>query len=234
MKRPGGQDAFAYRAPILSADEFLARMNAADRPVILLEGIRDLPPADRPHLVAMARWLAGQLPHAVFRTGGARGADDAFAEGVRAVDPARLEYVLPRPGHRAATRDEASRTYSLETLDEARLGFAADQTSRASPQYERLVSFCLHGRGDGASAAKARYLLRDTLKVTGAPEMGLPPASAGLFYVNEANPLSGGTGHTVRVCLVRGIPALFQRHWLPWLEPGPADAPAVPPVPRTV
>ena len=60
------------------------------------------------------------------------------------------------------------------------------------------------------------YLLRDTLKVIGSAEAGLSPATAGVFYVNEADPLTGGTGHTIRVCLECRIPVVFQAVWREW------------------
>lgn len=66
--------------------------------------------------------------------------------------------------------------------------------------------------------AKARYLLRDTLKVTGSPENGLPPATVGLFNVNAADSMKGGTGHTIRVCRRRGVPVAFQEEWMGWFE----------------
>ena len=59
-------------------------------------------------------------------------------------------------------------------------------------------------------------LLRDTLKVIGAPEAGLLPATAGVFYVNESDPLAGGTGHTIRVCMDRQVQVVFQAVWRPW------------------
>jgi len=49
-------------------------------------------------------------------------------------------------------------------------------------------------------AAKARYFLRDTVKVIGSQDHGLAPADAGLFFVNSVDPMKGGTGHTMRVC----------------------------------
>ena len=67
-----------------------------------------------------------------------------------------------------------------------------------------------------AAQARARYLLRDTLKVIGSESIGLAPATLALFYVNAANPMAGGTGHTLRVCRQYGIPAFDQSLWLGW------------------
>ncbi len=208
-----------YSTPLASLPDFVAHMAALDRPVILLEGTRNLPSADRPSLVALGQLLAERLPDAVFRTGGADGADDAFAEGVRGLDPRRIEYVLPRSSHRCGTRHASSPIYSLEAVDDSHLRAIADHTAAASPDYRRLTDYFIHERRDGASAAKTRYLLRDTLKVVGAPALGLRPAAAGIFYVNADDPFAGGTGHTVRVCMSAGIPYVFQHRWRGWLGP---------------
>ncbi|MFZ4396203.1 MAG: hypothetical protein ACOYOU_11325 [Kiritimatiellia bacterium] len=69
----------------------------------------------------------------------------------------------------------------------------------------------------GALGAKAAYLLRDTLKVIGTPDLGLAPATVGIFYANEADPLAGGTGHTIRVCRERGVPVVLQTVWRKWV-----------------
>ena len=61
-------------------------------------------------------------------------------------------------------------------------------------------------------------MLRDTLKVTGDASSGLRPASVGIFYVNEADPMKGGTGHTIRVCRHQGVPVIFQQSWKQWLK----------------
>ena len=80
--------------------EFHLIVGASARPVILVEGTRDLPDADANTLAAFSAWLAGSYPNAVFRTGNAEGSDSAFARGVARVDPSRLEYILPYGGHR--------------------------------------------------------------------------------------------------------------------------------------
>jgi hypothetical protein len=64
-------------------------------------------------------------------------------------------------------------------------------------------------------AMKAAYILRDTVKVVGA--RGVSPASIGIFYDDLSDPMSGGTGHTMQVCLNNRIPLLDQRTWIEWL-----------------
>ena len=57
-----------------------------------------------------------------------------------------------------------------------------------------------------AAGGKAAYLLRDTLKVVGSTTMNLEPAVLGIFRVNPVDPRGGGTGHTIKVCELRGVP----------------------------
>jgi hypothetical protein len=208
---PGRDPDYAAKPPI--ADQ-IRRLAGAERSVILVEGTRKSPDAVRPALVAMGRRLAESLPRAVFRPGGASGADEAFAEGVRSVDPCRLEYVLPQAGHRAKSRDARSPTFALEQLPDTGLRAVAEQTVAASPRYEGLARRYVQDKRSGVLAVKTRYLLRDTLKVTGDPEHSLPGADLGIFYVDETAPLSGGTGHTIRVCLRHGVPVYTQAEWM--------------------
>ena len=64
--------------------------------------------------------------------------------------------------------------------------------------------------------AKARYLLRDTLKVMGDADLDLAPATAGVFYP-KPDPMQGGTGHTIRVCLQQQVPVFLFEQWKGWL-----------------
>ena len=68
----------------------------------------------------------------------------------------------------------------------------------------------------GTLAAKADYLLRDTMKVIGFSEV-FPKATAALFYVDLDSPMDGGTGHTIRVCQNAGILVVYQNEWKQWL-----------------
>ena len=214
MKTPELPKFPKYGSPDSSFADRIRLLSTHDRPVILIEGTRNVPDSERPRLVAMGRKLAETLPRAVFRTGGASGADQAFAEGVGEVDPTRIEYVLPQSGHRAKHRDAQSPAFALEQLEDTGLRAVAEQTASASPKYESLAHRYIRDTRKGALAAKTRYLLRDTLKVMGDPARGLPRADLGVFYIDEtAPPLSGGTGHTIRVCLQHGVPVYDQRKW---------------------
>ena len=89
-----------------------------------------------------------------------------------------------------------------------------DATLAASPQYERVAVNYGKPKTHPRQRAAAQLILRDTLKVTGTDTM--PPPVAGMFYVHAADPDRGGTGHTMRVCRVRGVPVINQFQWLEW------------------
>ena len=201
----------------MTREEFQTIMSKAERPVILLEGTRELPEPDAEKLEAVARRLAEDYPPARFRTGNAEGADAAFARGVAAVDPARLEYVLPYGGHRRKSLASRSYQITLTELPKVAEERAARDTADASPAYGSMLA-----KRDKVPSvgARVRYLLRDTFKVTGSPENGLPPATVGLFYVNARDPMKGGTGHTIRVCRCQAIPVAFQEEWMGWFAMG--------------
>jgi hypothetical protein len=186
-------------------------------PVVLLEGIRALPDADRLQVVRLGRSLAERLPDAVFRSGNAEGSDTAFAEGVCSVDPRRMEYILTHGGMGRGRRHPAGRAFDLGQLGNVADGPVGEYTTEVSPDLKGLVAAYRLRGGEGRLGGKAACVLRDTLKVLGAPEAGLAPASIGFFYVNPVDPLSGGTGHTVRVCLGREIPVVFQSVWSAWI-----------------
>lgn len=195
---------------------FLATLRRVACPVILLEGTRQLPDADRPRLIVLARRLAEILPQARFRTGNAQGTDEAFAEGVSHVDPQRLEYVLPYRTLRQQQRHPAAPYVALDMLTAEAQTLLFPTTTAASPQHARLLA---RHHLSGVIDAKARYLLRDTLKVVGSTEHHFAPATFGLFYVNPTDPHGGGTGHTIRVCQHQGVPILTQHEWGQWTIP---------------
>ena len=190
-------------------------IDAADTPTVLLEGTRSLPGVNREQLVRLAQLLAKRYPAARFRTGNASGADEAFAEGVAAVDPSRLEYVLPNAGMRKGSRVPGA--YAMSLGDVPEIHDVARRTNQATPRNERLVDQYLDDGGRSRLSAKAAYLLRDTVKVIGSAELALPPATAGVFYANPAGPMKGGTGHTIRVCRDHGVPVVLTDVWRLWL-----------------
>jgi hypothetical protein len=179
--------------------------------IVLLEGKREVAAEDREYLVQLGRKLAQHTRHMVFRSGNAEGADLLFAEGVAEVDASRLEVIVPYAGHRKKF-NKAQRTYALDTLALSPESAVVIETQKA---YPRLIDQYLQG-AKNRSAINAAYLLRDTLKAIGSSE--IPAASFGVFYDDLAKPLSGGTGHTMKICRQHRIPLVDQRIWKKWLE----------------
>lgn len=159
------------------------------RPVILIEGTRELPADDRPRLVAFARWLAQTYPHATFRTGNAKGADEAFAEGVECIDPARLEYVLPYAGHRKKAAPSPARRVALDAMPSMAEKKAAYTTEQASPEYASLL---------------AKHQRRELPSHTQECRRGHPPSPKGDWPgVHSGRPGDGGIGLCVNNNLLR-------------------------------
>lgn len=198
---------------MMTCDDFKRIISAVDSPVVLLEGTRKLAGGDADCLHKFGRCLAETFPAVVFRTGNADGADRAFARGVGEVDESRIEYVLPYKGHRAKKLCEDSYRIALDELPEGAEESVVAASLTASPKYASLMASKDRIR---KLRAKANYILRDTMKVTGANNIDLRPASAGIFYVNTEDPMLGGTGHTIRVCREQGVPVAFQDAWMGW------------------
>lgn len=194
--------------------EFQKILECAEHPVVLLEGTRKLPARDVPRLRDFAKWLAETFSGVMFRSGNAEGSDTAFANGIISIDPKRFQYVLPYAGHRKKCIAEESAQFALSSLTPSSQRALTASGLRASPKYKSLFEKRGVNRRLGA---KADYLLRDTLKVTGAMSDGLFPASAALFYVNAEDPEAGGTGHTIRTCRENKIPYEFQFEFLNWM-----------------
>jgi len=201
-----------------SLTEFESTLKTTRQTVVLVEGTRQVPDVAFPRLVALGEWLARRYPAAIFRTGNASGADEAFAEGVAGVDARRLEYVIPYATMRQRHAHPSARRICLDAVDAAMLQRLAAVTSEASPQYARIVNYFLQKPGQNRTVQQTAYLLRDTLKVLGDPPLDLAPATVGIFYVNEADPLGGGTGHTIRVCRAAHVPVVTQADWLTWIN----------------
>ncbi len=190
-------------------EEWKSIICSVPSPVILLEGTRALAGEDSLQLEDIGAMLAREFPNARFRSGNAPGSDAAFTRGIAKVDASRLELVVPYATHRKAERPVNARILSLsEVANQEEL---IEQTVLASPQYQWLAQ-----NQSQKSQAKLNYLLRDTLKIIGAAELGFAPASAGLFYINIKKPDSGGTAHTIRVCRTKDISVLIQEEWLTW------------------
>jgi hypothetical protein len=53
------------------------------------------------------------------------------------------------------------------------------------------------------------------MKVTGVLGYFAKPICA-LLFVNLADPMEGGTDHTIRVCQKVGVPVIYQDEWSAW------------------
>ena len=197
----------------ITLETLSALINATDSPVILLEGRRSIPAEEYEKASAVANFLAPRFPKARFRSGNATGSDEAFSKGVAAVDAARLQVVAPYRNHRKNARFEGATYQYPDTLSPIQVEQIVAKTVLASPKSSSLMGQL--GK-TGRLAAKADYLLRDTLKVVGFSEE-FPKITAALFYVDQDSPMDGGTGHTIRVCQKEGIAVAFQNEWVQWL-----------------
>ncbi len=196
-------------------DSIQALLRGATNPVILLEGTRHLPVEDHSLLTNLATRLFHDFPQAVFRSGNAEGTDSVFANAIAALDPSRLQLVVPHAGMGRARRPAGAACFSLDALPPDGLEILAAPTRQAGRDAGRLADYYLRGPESRKSAAgsKAAYLLRDTLKVVGSAALGLAPAALGIFRVNPASPAGGGTGHTIKVCAAVGVPHFDQFQW---------------------
>lgn len=184
-----------------------------DQSFVLLEGKRTVLPEDQEKLIALGRLLASKTSKIIFRSGNAEGSDQFFSMGVASVDPKRLQVITPYSGHRQKT----NLAYQTISLDEINLSEEPELVylSRQNKKTEKLVDQYVAGDKNRYSV-KAAYILRDTVKVIGAGNVS--PASFGIFYDDLAEPMSGGTGHTMKVCVQHGIPMVNQTMWFKWLE----------------
>ncbi len=183
-----------------ASSEVLSCVRAVKTPVILVEGTRNLLDKDRPKLVPFAEIIARVFPDAKFRTGNATGADEAFAEGIRNIDPNRTQYVLPYKTYEKKKIDPQSKVYSLEAVPDPEAEGIYRQTMKASPEVANLIKLYMKLRVRNRSTVKALYLIRDALKVVGSKALSLAPTTAEIFYVDPERPFSGGTAHTIRLC----------------------------------
>lgn len=186
-----------------------------DKPgsIVLLEGKRNVLDLDKEKLTAIGTLLASQTKHIVFRSGNAKGSDQLFSDGVTAVDNKKLQVITPYAGHRSKT-NQAYDTIALDELDLAQEADVVYQ-SKSNKKTESLIDRYVSGTKNRYTI-KAAYIIRDTIKAIGTEEIA--PATFGIFYDDLEDPMSGGTGHTMRVCEQNNIPILNQEVWFKWLE----------------
>lgn len=189
-------------------------IDSSDNPVILLEGRRKVKPEDKEKLSTFAYNMAVAFPDVIFRTGNADGSDTHFAKGVAQVDPARIQYVVPYPGMKKKNRIEGADVLSLDQIDQVEEEQVEYLTSNQSKSTASMIEYAKKNP-KGRMAAKSKYLLRDTLKVTGSVSGNYHPPVAAFFYIDTADKYAGGTGHTIKVCEELHVPVFTQIEWEP-------------------
>lgn len=214
MSDQGSYDArMNYQTKTNELNTLRELIGGLDRPVVLLEGTRSVPEKDKRKLIALGAFLASEFPNTVFRSGNADGSDTLFARGVESVDPKRMQVVTPTAGHRKKNLHPENYVVPLANVSAVHEESLAYHTNEATPANRRIID----KRNEVPQLkAKARYLLRDTLKVIGDSDNNLAPVTAAIFYTKD-DPMSGGTGHTIRVCLQQNVPVFLQNDWLRWL-----------------
>ena len=185
---------------------------STENPVILLEGRRKVKSDDKAKLTAFAYNLAVAFPNVTFRTGNADGSDTLFAKGVAEVDPSRIQYVVPYPGMKKKNRFEGAEVLSLDQIDKVEEEKVEYLTSRQSEKTASMIDYAKKNP-TGMMAAKSKYLLRDTLKVTGSATGNYSPPVAAFFYIDTDDKYAGGTGHTIKVCEELDVPVYTQLDW---------------------
>ena len=99
------------------------------------------------------------------------------------------------------------------------INFAADREvilqSKNNKKTEKLIDQFASG-DKNQYTIKAAYIIRDTIKAIGTNE--IKPATFGIFYDDLENPMTGGTGHTMKVCEQNNIPIINQEVWFKWLQ----------------
>ena len=179
--------------------------------IVLLEGKRNVLESDQALLVKLGKVLSEKTSHLKFRSGNADGSDLFFSQGVASVDNSRLQVITPYSGH----RQKYNQAYETIALDELQLA-AEDKViyQTKTTKTGKLIDSYVNGNRDRFSI-KAAYLIRDTVKAIGTKD--IPTATFGIFYDDLENPLSGGTGHTMKVCQQNDIPIIDQQTWMNWL-----------------
>lgn len=199
----------------MTLEAFRHLVSSSPGPVVLLEGRRDIPPRDAEAARRLGACLAREFPALRFRSGNAAGSDASFSAGVAEVDSTRLQVVAPYAAHRREVRYDGATYDSPESLSKIQEAAMADTTAAATPRNKALIA---KRAGHARLAAKAAYLIRDTMKVVGFSDEFNRPVAA-LFYIDTAAPEAGGTGHTIRVCRREGVPVAFQDSWSSWFAP---------------
>lgn len=196
----------------MTLNDFISKFDTKNS-IVLLEGKRSVLTKDQYKLFSLGKLLAARTSKMIFRSGNAEGSDQFFSEGVAAIDYKRLQVIIPYSGHRQKT----NKAYNIISLDDIKI--ASDREvvmqSKNNKKTEKLIDKFVSG-DKNKFTIKAAYIIRDTIKAIGTNE--ILPASFGIFYDDLANPMTGGTGHTMSVCKQNNIPFIDQSIWFHWLH----------------
>ena len=196
----------------MTFDEFIKQYDF-ENSIVLLEGKRNVPDEDKGKLIELANLLVAKTSKMIFRSGNAEGSDQLFSDPISLVDNKRLQVITPYSGHRQKS-NQAYKTYSLDNIN-----LAAEPEviyhSKSNKKTEKLIDQYVSGNNNRYTV-KAAYIIRDTIKAIGTDE--IKPATFGIFYDDLTNPKTGGTGHTMNVCLENNIPIVDQTTWFNWLN----------------
>ena len=196
----------------MTFDEFIKQYDF-ENSIVLLEGKRNVPDEDRGKLIELAKLLVAKTSKMIFRSGNAEGSDQLFSDPISLVDNKRLQVITPYSGHRQKS-NQAYKTYSLDNIN-----LAAEPEviyhSKSNKKTEKLIDQYVSGNNNRYTI-KAAYIIRDTIKAIGTDE--IKPATFGIFYDDLTNPKTGGTGHTMNVCIENNIPIVDQTIWFNWLR----------------
>ena len=180
--------------------------------IVLLEGKRDVTEVDKEKLKKLGNLLASSTRYISFRSGNADGADYHFVSGVAEIDKDRVSVIVPYTKHRNKF-NYAVATINLEEIN-LKNELKLVNESKINIKMSKLIEMYVDG-DINKNSIKAAYILRDTAKVLGTSEF--PPASFGIFYDDLSNPMKGGTGHTMKVCINNNVPFVNQSTWFDWL-----------------
>ncbi len=147
-------------------------------------GARATPRAVLERMTTMAAWLARRGWY--LRTGGAHGADDAFAGGAPRT---RRVLFLPWPGYNGWNGDDCM------CLPSDRLDALAS------------IAAALHPAWDRCSPAVRKLHARNAAILLG-PDAGRPVPVRAVVCWTEGGRARGGTGMAIRIAQAHGIPVL--------------------------
>lgn len=195
----------------MTLKEFIRQFDKPNS-IVLIEGKRNVLEADKEKLTALGRLLASTTKNMIFRSGNADGSDQLFSHGVTEVDNKKLQVIIPYLGH----RKKANQAYETISLDKINIAAESEVVyqSKSNKKSERLIDQFVSGYRN-RNAIKAAYIIRDTVKAIGTEE--IKPATFGIFYDDLNKPMTGGTGHTMKICKQNNIPIIDQKTWFKWL-----------------